>query len=175
MTNLATYVEDGDRPAVRFERTYDHPVERVWAAVTEPHQLRQWFPATVTIDLRVGGPITFSDDPSIEDRTGTILACDPPRTLAFTWGAEELRFELARTEDGRCRFTLTDVLSDRSAAARQAAGWSVCLDELDTLVAGGHPAGPHAANATAWQPLYDTYRAAGMPSGAPIPGVTADR
>ena len=31
------------RSLVRFERRYPHSMERVWAALTEPDQLRQWF------------------------------------------------------------------------------------------------------------------------------------
>jgi uncharacterized protein YndB with AHSA1/START domain len=46
---------------VTFERVYDAPVERVWAAWTDPAQLKQWWgPNDVDIDecevdLRVGG------------------------------------------------------------------------------------------------------------------------
>ena len=31
-TDNGTYLEIDGRPAVRFERIYDHPVARVWAA-----------------------------------------------------------------------------------------------------------------------------------------------
>lgn len=46
---------------VTFERTYDAPVEQVWAAWTDPEQLKKWWgPDNVNIpecevDLRVGG------------------------------------------------------------------------------------------------------------------------
>ncbi len=36
-----------DRPALRFERRLDFPVERVWRAVSEPAELAQWFPGSV--------------------------------------------------------------------------------------------------------------------------------
>ena len=32
------------RPALRFERYYAHPVDRVWQAVSVPEQLEHWFP-----------------------------------------------------------------------------------------------------------------------------------
>lgn len=35
------------RPALRFERTYPHSVERVWRAVSVPAELERWFPAAV--------------------------------------------------------------------------------------------------------------------------------
>lgn len=46
---------------VEFERTYDAPASKVWAAWTDPEQLKQWWgPDNVTIaeceiDLKVGG------------------------------------------------------------------------------------------------------------------------
>lgn len=167
-----TYQEIDGRPAVRFIRTYPHPVDRVWAAVTTPDELRRWFPSEVEIDLRAGGMVSFTGDPHAEDRKGAVLACDPPRRLAFTWGGNELRFELepAGPDAGHCRFTLIDVLDERDAAARQAAGWHVCLAELDKLMTGQLPDGPHSATAEPWRPRYDAYVAAGLPSGADIPG-----
>ena len=48
--DLGTYIEHQGRPAVRFVRTYPHSIERVWSAITEPDQLRAWFPSAVTIE-----------------------------------------------------------------------------------------------------------------------------
>lgn len=42
--DLGTYIEHNGRPAVRFERTYAHSVDRVWAAVSDPEELAHWFP-----------------------------------------------------------------------------------------------------------------------------------
>jgi uncharacterized protein YndB with AHSA1/START domain len=158
--DLGTYLEYNGRPAVRFERTYPHPIDRVWAAVSEPEGLAGWFPSKVEIEARAGGTITFSGDAKLDDATGVVLAFDPPRRLSFTWGADELHFELEPVGRGRCRLVLINVLGDRSAAARNAAGWSVCLAELDKVL----------AESVTWQDYYDAYVATGMPSGAPIPG-----
>lgn len=166
---LGTYLTHDGRPAVRFERTYPQPIERVWTAVSDPNELAHWFPARVTIEARVGGAVVFSGDPNAEDATGVVLAFDPPRHLAFTWMRDELHFGLEPLDERQCRLTLTNVLADRSAAARNAAGWSVCLGELDKHI-GGRPAnGPHSGTAASWQAHYDTSVAAGMPSGAEIP------
>jgi uncharacterized protein YndB with AHSA1/START domain len=167
--DFGTYIEHDGRPAVRFVRTYPHSIDRVWAAVTNPDELRHWFPAEVVVDLRVGGIITFSGDPHADDQTGTVLACDPPRRLAFTWADDELHFELEPLGESACRFTLINVLHERDTAARNGAGWHVCLAELGKVVAGDRADGPHSASATPWQPLYDAYVAAGVPSGAEIP------
>lgn len=168
-TDLGTYVEHAGRPAVRFVRTYPHPIERVWSAITAVDELKHWFPSTARIEQRVGGTVTFSDDPHLEDATGTVLACDPPRRLAYSWGGDELHYELEPLADGGCRLTLINVLHEQNTAARNAAGWTVCLVGLDRLLA-GHPIdGPHGESAVPWEPIYRQYVESGMPSGAEIP------
>jgi uncharacterized protein YndB with AHSA1/START domain len=172
--DLGSHVQVDGRPAVRFERVYHHPVERVWSAVTESGELARWFPSKMVVEPRQGGTVTFSGDPNITDSTGTVLVYDPPRHLAFTWGADELRFDLETLDGGRCRFVLTNILADPAAAARTAAGWSVCLAELDKHVAGGPADGPHSPTAEPWHEYYDAYLAADFPSGAPVPPRPAD-
>jgi uncharacterized protein YndB with AHSA1/START domain len=168
-TDRGTYIEHEGRPAVRFERVYPHPIERVWAAVSEPEGLAHWFPSTVTIEPRKGGTITFSDDPNVEPATGTVLRYEPPRALSFSWYGDELHLDLTPHEDGGCTLTLINVLEARDTAARNAAGWSVCLAELTK-----HLSGPHGESSELpWEPLYEAYVADGMPSGAPIPGADA--
>jgi uncharacterized protein YndB with AHSA1/START domain len=170
MMDRGTFVDFDGRPAVRFERTYRHPPARIWSAITEPGELAHWFPATVSLEPRVGGTIEFTDDPNTDPKSGTVLAFDPPRWLAYTWGGDELHFRLEPTETGGCTLTLVDVLETRDAAARNAAGWTVCLAELDKHVSGAVADGPHSSTAEPWDPVYTDYVAAGMPAGAPIPG-----
>jgi uncharacterized protein YndB with AHSA1/START domain len=59
-----TYIEYDGRPAVRLQRTYPHPVDRVWAAVTEPAELSHWFPFAVQIEPRAGGRIESPTTPT---------------------------------------------------------------------------------------------------------------
>jgi|SRR6185437_8656116 len=164
-----TYVELDGRPAVRFQRSYDHPVERLWAAITDPDELPHWFPSKVAMKAEVGGAIEFTDDPNVEPHYGTILVYEPPTRLAYTWGENELRFELEPIGDNRCQLTLIDVLPAQDVAARNAAGWTVCLAELDKHLAGEVTDGPHSDTAESWREHYDSLVASGMPSGAPIP------
>jgi Activator of Hsp90 ATPase homolog 1-like protein len=49
--NDATLLTDRARPAVRFERHLSDPPAVVWQALTDPEQLRSWFPS----DVIVGG------------------------------------------------------------------------------------------------------------------------
>ena len=118
-----------------------------------------------------GGRITFRDDPNLPAETsGTVLAFDPPRQLAFTWGGDELHLTVEPDGEQACTLTLLNVLEARDTAARNAAGWTVCLAELDKYVGGGVADGPHSATAAPWKEHYAAYVAAGVPSGAPIPG-----
>jgi len=168
--NDGTFYRLDGRPAVRFERVYPHPPEGVWMAITDPEELLAWFPSRAVIEPAVGGSVSFSGDPHLEDTTGTVLAYEPPFRLAYTWGPDELHFELVPVGEAACKLVLTNCLSDETAAARNASGWTVCLGELDKLLAGMPGAGPHSDEVPPFQPIYDHYVAAGMPHGAPIPG-----
>ena len=165
--NSGTLVLDGARPSVRLERHLPDPPSIVWGAITEPEQLRSWFPCDVVVAggrWEVGAALTFPFPPDVIDMTltGEVLVVDEPNALAFTWGEETLRFELSAI-DGGTRLVLVDELP-AGVAARSAAGWEVCLDRL----AGLDP-GPDA-----WQPRFDAYSAAFEPALGPQEGPPAD-
>jgi uncharacterized protein YndB with AHSA1/START domain len=165
-----TYQEIDGRPALRFERSFSQPVDRVWRAVSDPDEMHRWFPARVTSDLRPGGAMSFEfDDPDAPASTGEVTELDPHRLLEFTWGDERLRFEL-QPEGAGSRLVFTHFLSDREQAARDAAGWDLCLGELDRHVAGEPASAPGIGVTPEWRNLYDKYVDSGLPSGAPIPG-----
>ena len=172
MTDRGTYIQHAGRPAVRFERAYAHPVDRVWRAITEPDELGHWFPSQVEHEGRVGGAVRLSGDPNKDGDTGTILTWDPPHRFGFQWGGDELHFTIAATDEG-CRLELIDVLDGDNTAARNAAGWYVCLIELAYLIDEEPRGGPHAATAEPFWPVYEAHVADGLPSGAEIPGVDA--
>ncbi|MFI1168767.1 SRPBCC family protein [Streptomyces sp. NPDC020801] len=170
LTGTYLTLTDG-RPAVRFSRTYDHPVDRVWHFLTDPDELSEWFPSRAEMDLRPGGAITFGGDPNMPESTGGVIAVDPPRHLSFAWGGDELHFDLEELGGRRTRFTLTNVLAAENTAARNGAGWEVCLAALDAKARGERVAGPHSGAGAPWKGFYDGYLAAGVPSGAPVPGL----
>jgi uncharacterized protein YndB with AHSA1/START domain len=165
-----TLIDHDGRPAVRFRREFGQPVERVWDAITNPDDLAAWFPSKVRMESRVGGTIEFYGDPNQPETrsSGTILIYEPPTRLAYSWHASELHFRIDPTGNG-CVLTLTDVLESRDAAARNAAGWTVCLSELTKHLDGQKVDGLHSDGAESWRQHYDDYVAAGMPSGAWIP------
>jgi uncharacterized protein YndB with AHSA1/START domain len=126
------------RPTVRVERRYPHPVAKVWRAVTTPEHLGQWFPSPVEVELRAGGAMRFVAFAGDAAATGTVEIVDPPRLLAFTWGADRLTFEL--TPDGDATvFVLTHSFDDRAGAASFATGWEQCLAGLRSVLGGEAP------------------------------------
>jgi uncharacterized protein YndB with AHSA1/START domain len=134
----------GDRVGVRFERRLAHPPERVWRAVTETEELAKWFPARPEIggERRVGAALTFTYPNNEEPpETGQILELNEPRLFAFSWrpGAEGsdpqvLRFEVEPDGDGT-KLVFTHELP-RPDSAKVAAGWQLCLADLELALAG---------------------------------------
>jgi uncharacterized protein YndB with AHSA1/START domain len=139
--------------------------------VTQPGELAHWFPSGVEVELEEGGKMHFehAEDmaPSAE---GVVLALEPERTFMFTWGSERLRFDLEPTDDG-CLLRLTHFLSTAEQAARDAAGWHVCLDGLSRHLDGAAAAAPTAEPTSQWRRYYAEYQERGVPAGAPVPGL----
>ena len=165
-----TYESIGGRPALRFERRIAHPVEAVWGAITEPAELEQWFPTTVGGEMRAGGELTFTFvKHDIPPMTGAVTDFDPPSLLAFYWGEDHLRFELAPAEDGaHTDLHFTVLLDSVDKAARDGAGWHVCLDRLEASLEGSDERALQAIS-SGWRDHYDEYAGRGFPATAPIP------
>lgn len=168
-----TYELIENRPTLRFERRIAHPVESVWRAVTEPSELSHWFPCEVALELRLGGPITFSfpHNPLTNSPLtlhGEVTELDPPRRFSFTWGEDHLHFALEPLDDGAaCLLLFTVELDSADKAARDGAGWHQCLDGLERLLGGEDEARP--SEPSDWRSRYDEYRRRGFPATAPIP------
>jgi predicted 3-demethylubiquinone-9 3-methyltransferase (glyoxalase superfamily)/uncharacterized protein YndB with AHSA1/START domain len=122
------------RPTLRFERLLDHPPDRVWLALTQLDQLRRWHPSPFELERRVGGTVSFLPPEGNAFGDGDVTAYEPSRLLAYSWGEDHLRWEL-EPRDGGTRLVLTHTFDDRLKAARDAAGWDLCLDALATSIA----------------------------------------
>jgi len=124
------------RSVLRMQRWLAHPPEKVWRAMTEPDRLAEWFPAKVFPQLRVGGKVEFEfgDD-------GVVTELDPPRLIAYTWGTDHLRWELA-AERGGTQLALVHTFDDRAGAASFGAGWHTCIVALDLALDGRPGADP---------------------------------
>ena len=171
MSTTGTYSEVDGRPSLRFVREYPHPIERVFALVTEPDELAHWFPARVDpASWAVGAVVRYTFSVDGDGGSGTVLAHEPPERVGFSWEGDELWFELAPLPGGGTRLTFTTLLAGRDTAARNAAGWEVCLDALTRTVEDGTAAAPDDSPTPEWERHYDAYVAEGVPSGAPVPG-----
>jgi uncharacterized protein YndB with AHSA1/START domain len=144
----ATLQTDGPRATLRFERELHHGLDRVWRAVTDPAELRAWFPAEVVYEPRPGAPMQFDfgGEHGIDVWPGEVLEFDPPRAFAFLWGEDTLRFELAPAGGGT-RLVFTHAFDHQPGKpARDAAGWEACFEAFDALLAGEPKPEPSWAN-----------------------------
>jgi uncharacterized protein YndB with AHSA1/START domain len=163
-----TFQTIDDRPAVHFERRLSHPIDAVWRAVTEPDELAHWFPDRVSGDLTPGGRIHFEGGGG--EMHGEVTELDAPHVFAFTWGpSDALRIELEEAGDG-CLMRLTHLLGSSEQAARDAAGWHVCLDRLSAALDGDAVTAPGSEPTGEWRGHYEEYQRRGLPVGAPVPG-----
>jgi uncharacterized protein YndB with AHSA1/START domain len=162
-SRYGTVHKRADGYQLRFERHLRHPVEKVWAALTNPAQLAQWL-APGEIELTLGGRVylAFTDGDSVID--GRVTAIAPPRLLEFTWMDKDddlgfVRWELI-AEDGGTRLDLTHNLpeSARAFGLPALAGWHSLLEQLAALLDGQ----PMSFKREGWQELHDHYARAGV-------------
>ncbi|MEA3055738.1 MAG: hypothetical protein QOD30_1170, partial [Actinomycetota bacterium] len=148
ITDLGTLV---DERTIRFERRLAAPVERVWHAVTDPDEMRSWFPSAVQGERKIGAPLRFPFDDNVADAfTGEVTEWEPSRVFGFTWNHDQLRIELTPDGDGTL-LVFTHQVYDASIAARTGAGWHTCLANL-----GAHLGGPPAVD-DLWRATYPDY------------------
>jgi hypothetical protein len=88
----------------------------------------------------------------------SVKRVEPPRLLEHSWTGNDLRWELEPLGSGT-RLTLW-INIDRRFISWGAAGWHVCFDVLDRLLAGepiGRIAGSEAMKFGGWQRLSAEY------------------
>ncbi|MDB4908017.1 MAG: polyketide cyclase [Gemmatimonadetes bacterium] len=136
----AEVLKDGEKWTLVLVRELHHPPSKVWRALTERDQLHEWAPFDADRDLDSPGPLKLSTvgAPVTQVSDSIVKRADAPKLLEYTWGGNEMRWELAPTAAGT-RLTLWHNI-DRNYIAMGAAGWHICLDVLDHLV-GGDPLG----------------------------------
>jgi uncharacterized protein YndB with AHSA1/START domain len=152
------------RPALRFERLLEHPPARVWESLTDPDKQAAWHPTPARIEAAVGGRVEFLETGSVPGMgDGEVTEYEPPRLLAYTWGSSEsrendhLRWELHPHDEG-CLLILVHSFDDRLKAARDGAGWHLCLDSLVQDLDSGSPAGVPDGSEPSWTELNSAYQ-----------------
>jgi len=129
----------GDRWRLRFVRKLPHPPEKVWRALTEPEHLAAWFPAEMHGERAAGAPLRFVHrDFEAPPEQGEMIVYDPPSLLEFRWTDDTFRFQLDADGDG-CVLTFEQTFDELGKAARDGAGWHVCLDVLGYHLSGEEP------------------------------------
>ncbi|MEK3889078.1 SRPBCC family protein [Bacillus sp. FSL K6-3431] len=119
----------------KYERHLKHSVEQVWAMLTENEKLEKWFSELRVDDLSVGGLIKFDmQDGTFEEMK--IIELEMTSILEFTWDKDVVRFELYPEQEG-CRLILKEKINTiTDHTPRDLAGWHVCLDVIQALLAG---------------------------------------
>jgi uncharacterized protein YndB with AHSA1/START domain len=127
-------------------RELRHPTAKVWQAITDPAQLREWAPFDADRNLDATGPVKLSTvaTPTPHVSETIVTRAEAPRLLEYSWGGNDMRWELEPMPNGT-RLTLWHGI-DRRYVAMGAAGWHICFDVLDRFL-GDHPIGRIVAGA----------------------------
>ena len=152
---------DEEKWTLILVRELRHSPEKVWQALTDPEHLREWAPFDADGNLSMAGTtvkLTTVGAPTPRVTETTVKRADAPRQLEYNWGGFDMRWELDALAGGT-RLTLW-INIGRRFISMGAAGWHICFDVLDRLLA-GHPigriAGPEALKFAGWQRLNAEY------------------
>ncbi len=134
-----------------IERTFAAPVDRVFAAWTDPAAMRKWFcPGDMTVaaassDLRVGGRYQVQmrePDGQLHITGGTYREIVPNAKLVFSWQWEgsdqetQVTVEFAAMAAGQTRLTIThEGFATGEARDAHGRGWEGCLAKLPAACA----------------------------------------
>jgi uncharacterized protein YndB with AHSA1/START domain len=133
----AAVQKDGETWTLVLVRELRHPPAMVWEALTDPAQLSEWAPFDADRNLGAVGPakLTAVGAPKPVVSETQVKRADPARVLEFSWGGQDIRWELEPVAGGGTRLTLWHNI-ERGFISWGAAGWHICLDVLDRSLAG---------------------------------------
>lgn len=165
--------KDGDRWTLILVRDLRHPPPMVWRALIDPAQLSEWAPFDADRSLDAVGPVQLSLARAVKPQVfdSAVKRAEAPRLLEYSWGGSDIRWELEPVGRGT-RLTLWHNI-DRRFISWGAAGWHICFDVLDRLLAGepiGRMVGGDAVKFGGWQGLTVEYA---KQLGVELPGAAA--
>jgi Activator of Hsp90 ATPase homolog 1-like protein len=147
--------KDGEKWTLILVRELRHAPEKVWQALTDPAQLREWAPFDADGSLgTVGATVNLTWVGTGRPQATTVTRADAPEVLEYG----DIRWELEACVGGT-HLTLWHNI-DRRFISWGAAGWHICFDVLDHLLAGtsiGRTVGPDAMKFDGWQRLIGEY------------------
>ena len=138
MSAMGIVGQDERGGKVHFERRFDVSPEELWPYLTEAAHLAGWITPQVEFEARVGGRVAFywPGNPVME---GTVLVCDAPRRLEYTWREGEadsvVKLELKPVADGTLLIVDHIGLPVKEAPGF-GAGWHSHFDWLELRVRG---------------------------------------
>jgi uncharacterized protein YndB with AHSA1/START domain len=153
--------KEGENWALILVRQLRQSPEKVWQALTEPAQLREWAPFDADRSLGAAGTtakLTTVGSPQAHVTETTVRRAEAPNLLEYNWGGNDMRWQL-EASGGGTRLTLWTSIP-RPYIAMGAAGWHVCFDVLEHLLGGdpiGRIVGPDAMQFGGWQRLNAEY------------------
>jgi uncharacterized protein YndB with AHSA1/START domain len=147
--------ENKDKWTLILVRELRHSPEKVWQALIDPAQLREWAPFVVDKSLNAVGTtvnLTWVGNPTpIQTKVTRVEA-----NKVLEYG--DIRWELQPVGKGT-RLTLWHAI-DRRFISWGAAGWHIAFDVLDRLL-GGNPisrmVGDDIMKFSGWQRLKEEY------------------
>jgi len=146
----------GEKWTLILVRELRHSPEKVWLALTDPAHLSEWAPFQADGNLgKVGSTVKLTWVGTANVTETRVTQADAPRLLEY----HDIRWELEPLGGGT-RLTLWHSI-DRRFIAWGAAGWHICFDVLDRLLAGepiGCIAGADAMKFAGWHRLVAEYK-----------------
>ena len=146
--------KDGDKWTLILVRELRHSPEKVWQALTDPAQLREWAPFVVDASLSTVGTVKLTWVGNPTPQATRVTRAEAPEVLEYG----DMRWELEPVGSGT-RLTLWHSI-DRRFISWGAAGWHISFDVLDRHLASepiGRIAGAEAMKFAGWHRLKAEY------------------
>lgn len=129
-------VRQADGYQVRFERLLRHDIHKVWAAISDPAQMRIWF-TDITFKPEPGAKITFKfRDEEQSESFGEVVRIDPPHAFEFLWEGEHGLWELEEAGEGQTLLRLTYSRFTVEFISGAPSGFHILLDRLALVLDG---------------------------------------
>ncbi|WP_077346411.1 SRPBCC family protein [Algoriphagus sp. A40] len=130
MKNLGKISKENDGFKVVFERILNHPIERVWDAISNPEQLKYWF-TDIDFEAIPGSRITFKfRDKDHTESYGEVVSMDPPHRFVWTWEGELGVWELVSKDEFSTKLTFSYSKISGDYAVNVSTGFHDLLDLL---------------------------------------------
>jgi hypothetical protein len=152
--NLARVEKGGEKWTLILVRELRHPPDKVWQALTDPAQLREWAPFVTDGSLAAVGTVKLTWAGASAPIDTMVTRVEAPKALEYG----DQRWELEACAGGTRLMLWAKI--DRRFISMGAAGWHIAFDVLDHLLGGtplGRLAGADAMKFAGWQRLNAEY------------------